>query len=101
MLTAEGCALRRSRLWDALPEPCDLLLLGDPAHLIYFANDAPSPFIFRSADAAAVLVLEPGRSTLVADNVAQPSCDLAHVDEVVAPAWYEGKSSTGGRRERL
>ena len=38
MLTAEGCAARRERLWEALPSACDLLIVGDPSHLIYFAG---------------------------------------------------------------
>ena len=38
MLTAEGCAARRERLWGALPSPCDVLIVGDPSHLIYFAG---------------------------------------------------------------
>jgi len=101
MLTAEGCAGRRARLWGALPRPCDLLVVGDPAHLIYLANFAPSPFSFRSADAGAVLILEPGRSTLVADNLCGPYLDEAHVDEVVAPAWYEGKRSAPRRQDFL
>jgi len=98
MLTSAGCAQRRKRLWDALPEPCDALLLADPQHLIYFANYAQSPFVFRSADAGALLVLEPDRSTLFSDNVAESFWEHAHVDEIVAPLWYNGKSSAGHRQ---
>ena len=91
MLTAEGCAARRERLWEALPAACDLLIVGDPSHLIYFANYVPSPFVFRTVESSALLVLEPGRATLVADNLLGPFLDKAHVDEVVAPTWYDGK----------
>ena len=101
MLTAEGCAARRARLWGALPRPCDLLVVADPQHLIYLANFAPSPFSFRSADAGAVLILEPGRSTLVADNLCGPYLDEAHVDEVIAPTWYDGKRSAPRRQDFL
>jgi Xaa-Pro aminopeptidase len=97
MLTAGGCASRRRRLWEALPSPCDVLVLGDPQHLIYFANYAQSPFVFRSNEAGALLVLQPDRATLVGDNVVQPFLDQAHVDEVVAPVWYEGKRSAPHR----
>ena len=55
-----------------LPAPCDVLVVGDPQHLIYFANYVQSPFVFRSADAGAVLILEPGKATLVSDNVVEP-----------------------------
>jgi Xaa-Pro aminopeptidase len=101
MLTAEGCAARRQRLWDALPSPCDILIIADPQHLVYFANFAPSPFTFRTSDATALLILEPDKATLVADNLQKPFTDEAHVDEVVAPAWYEGKRSAPVRRAVL
>src|SRR4051794_19573155 len=101
MLTAEGCAARRKRLWDALPSPCDALVLGDPSSLIYFANYVPSPFTFRSNDAGALLILQPDRATLVGDDMVQPFLDRAHVDEVVAPTWYDAKHSAPPRRGQL
>ena len=101
MLTPAGCAARRKRLWDALPRPCDALILGDPQSLIYFANYAPSPFVFRTSDASAALILEPDRATLVADAMVKPYLDRAHVDEVVAPVWYDGKHAAPHRKARL
>ena len=88
MLTTEGCAQRRRRLWDRLDGACEALILGDPQSLIYFANYAPSPFVFRSCDAAAVLVLERERATLVADSMVKAYLAHAHVDEVVAPSEF-------------
>lgn len=101
MLTADGCRARRKRLWEHLPEPCDLLLVGDPQHLVYLANFAVSPFAFRSSDAAALLVLAPDRAALVADNLLGPFADEAHVEEVVGPTWYEGRRPAAIRREAL
>lgn len=98
MLTAEGCAARRRRLWESLPRPCDALLIADPQHLVYLANLVVSPFEFRGNDASAVLVLTPDRATLVGDNLLTPYLERSHVDEVVAPVWYEGKRSAGDRR---
>ena len=98
MLTTEGCAARRQRLWDALPRRAIALILGDPQHLIYFANYEQSPFVFRSNDAGALLVLEPGKATLVADSMLGPFLAQAHVDEVVAPDWYNGKTSAPHRQ---
>ncbi len=72
MLTAEGCAARRERLWGALPSGCDALIVGDPSHLIYFANYVPSPFVFRTVESGALLLLEPGRAILVADDMLGP-----------------------------
>ena len=72
MLTAEGCAARRERLWGALPSGCDVLIVGDPSHLTYFAGYVPSPFVFRTVESGALLMLEPGRATLVADDMLGP-----------------------------
>jgi Xaa-Pro aminopeptidase len=101
MLTAEGCAARRARLWGALSAPCDLLVVGDPSHLIYFAGYTPSPFVFRTMESAALLVLEPGSATLVADNLLTPYLQRAFVDQVDAPVWYDGQRAAPHRRSRL
>jgi len=98
MLSPQGSAARRARLWAALPRPCDALILNDPAHLIYFANFATSPFEFRANDASAVLILQPDRSILVVDNLLRPYAQQAHVDEFREPVWYEGRQSAGPRR---
>ena len=97
MPTAPGCSSRRERLREALPQACDLLIVGDRRHLISFADDAQSPPVSRSADAGAMLVPEPGKSTLVGDHLVGPFLDRAHVDEVVAPTRYEGKRSAPSR----
>jgi Xaa-Pro aminopeptidase len=101
MLTAEGCAARRERLWEALPSPCDVLVLGDPSHLIYFAGYVPSPFVFRTVESGAVLLLEPGRSTLVADDMVKGFLEKALVDERVTPKWYDGQHSAPYRQGQL
>jgi Xaa-Pro aminopeptidase len=97
MLTAEGCARRRERLWRALPDECDALIVADPSHLAYFAGYVASPFLFRSVEAGALLLLQPERATLVADNLLGPFVERAHVDEVVAPVWYEAKTKAPHR----
>jgi Xaa-Pro aminopeptidase len=99
MLSAEGCALRRARFWKALERPCDTVIISDPRHLVYFANYYASPFVFRSAGAMAVLVMEPGSATLCGDNVAQPFLEASHVDRVATAQWYDGVRSARARRE--
>jgi len=101
MLTAEGCAARRERLWKAIPAGCDALVVGQPEHLVYFADYVPSPFEFRSVEASALLLLEPGRSILVADNLLGPFAEKAQVDEVAAFTWYDGSKPTEARRPQL
>lgn len=101
MLTAEGCAARRERLWGALPSPCDALVVGDPSHLVYLAGFVASPFEFRTVESSALLVLEPGRAALISDDMLGPYNAKALVDEVVAPTWYDGKHSAPHRRNGL
>jgi len=101
MLTALGCAARRERLWGSLPAACQFLIVGDPSHLVYFAGYAPSPFVFRTTESGALLVLEPDRAILVADDMLGPFLDRAFVDERVAPTWYDGKRAAPYRRGKL
>ena len=99
MLSAQGCQQRRRALWAALPEPKpNLLIIVDPLHVNYLANFWVSPFSFRGQNAAAALLLAAdGRCRLVADNLLEPFAAQAHVDELVAPTWYDG---TGTPEER-
>jgi Xaa-Pro aminopeptidase len=101
MLTASGCVARRERLGNALPAPCQILIVGDPSHLTYFAGYSPSPFVFRTSESGALLLMEPGRATLVADDMLGPFVDGAFVDERCAPTWYDGKHSAPDRRGKL
>ncbi len=101
MLTAEGCAARRERLRGAVPAGCDFLLVGSPEHLIYLADFVPSPFVFRTAEGGALLLLEPGRATLIADDMLGPFAEAAHVDERVTPTWYDGDRAAPERRGLL
>ncbi len=101
MLTPESCAERRRRLWKSLPAGTDIAVIADPQHLIYFANYAPSPFEFRSNESAAILLLEPERATLVGDRNLQITLEQAHVDEVVAPVWYDGLHSAPPRKAQV
>ncbi|HTI49377.1 MAG TPA: Xaa-Pro peptidase family protein [Planctomycetaceae bacterium] len=89
MLTSAGCAARRARLWSRLPDDIEWALVTEPAHLVYFANFLPSPFVFNSQGARGVLLLgRDGTSVLIADNVQQPFLDAAHAAEKIAPVWY-------------
>jgi Xaa-Pro aminopeptidase len=101
MLTAAGCAARRERLWGALPSECDVLIVGDPSHLVYFAGYLPSPFVFRTVESGALLLLERGRATLVSDDMMGPYLEQTHVDERFAPTWYDGEHSAPYRRGQL
>jgi Xaa-Pro aminopeptidase len=78
-----------------------VLIVGDQSHLNYFAGYAPSPFVFRTVESAALLLLQPGSSILVADDMLGPFVDQSFVDERFAPVWYDGKHSAPYRRGQL
>jgi Xaa-Pro aminopeptidase len=89
-------------LWESFTDPPDWILIGDPAHLIYFANFAMSPFFFGSTDGGAMLILgADGSSTLVTDNLLEEFAAQAHVDEVFTPVWYRCVESAGHRQSML
>lgn len=102
MLTAAGCKGRRDRLWSTLPKSVELAIVADPQHLMYFANYFQSPFEFRSTNAGAILILRrDGKATLVTDSMVKGFADAAHVDEVIAPVWYNGKQTAPHREGQL
>ncbi|MFO0812699.1 MAG: Xaa-Pro peptidase family protein [Gemmatales bacterium] len=102
MLTLEGCRSRRERLWKALPTKPDALLIADPQHLYYFCGYTQSPFVFRSNDAGAVLLLTAdGKAIIIADSMSRGFCEASFMDEVVAPTWYDGKHSAPHREVLL
>ena len=99
MLTADGCRDRRARLWAALEERPEWILLSEPRHLMYFASFYAPPFIFRTQNASALLVLgADGTSTLVADNMLGTYADKAHVDERISADWYTGAAGAPERQ---
>lgn len=98
MLTAEGCRSRRARLWDALEEKPDCIVLSSPRHLVYYANYYASPFVFRSQNSLALLLLFPdNRSTLVVDNLTRAFADSYCVDHVLEAPWYDGRNDAYAR----
>jgi Xaa-Pro aminopeptidase len=102
MLTADGCRDRRARLWAALEETPDWILLSEPRHLMYFAGFYAHPFIFRTQNASALLVLgADGSSALVTDNMLRMYAEQAHVDERIAAEWYTGAASAPERQSVL
>ena len=102
MLTQEGCQARRDRLWTKVAPEIDRIVIHDPAHLSYLANFCPSPFVFNSQSAGAMLILgRDGSATLVADNVQDPFLEKAFASEKLMPVWYRCVESAGDRAELL
>src|SRR5947209_2521191 len=101
MLTAEGCRLRRERLWQRLdPAPeGDYLLLADPIHLMYLANFYVDPFSLGGGFRGYLLVRRDGHAKLIHDNRLPGSVDAAHVEERRVVDWYDGQSPAHGPRQ--
>jgi Xaa-Pro aminopeptidase len=102
-LTEIGCAQRRQRLWKnvGVAAAADLQVITSPESLVYFANYAPSPFVFNTVESVAALLLFPDRSILIGDNLLQTFVDRSFVDEVICLEWYTGKKSAPIRRLSL
>lgn len=102
MLTADGCRRRRARLRNELPQQPDWILLHSPRNLTYFANYYASPFLFRSQNSGAMLLLgADGSSLLIADNLLEPFAERSHVDRVEMPTWYRSRESAPRRDDLL
>jgi len=98
MLTAEGCRRRRAMLWAALPETPDWIFLHSPRNLAYFSGYYQSPFLYKSQNAGAMLLLgSDGSSLLIADNLLTSFAESAHVDQIESPVWYNGRNSAPRR----
>lgn len=103
MLTKEGCLIRRTRLWAAVPSEVEWLLIADPRHVKYLANFWIPPFSFSGGERA-LLLLErdggkaAGKATLLGDNFALKSsmCE-AFVDDQVPATWYDHQHSVTNR----
>jgi Xaa-Pro aminopeptidase len=77
------------------------LIVGDPSNLTYLAGYSPSAFVFRTSESGALLLMEPDRAILVADDMLGPFIDRAFVDERYAPTWYDGQHAAPYRRGKL
>jgi Xaa-Pro dipeptidase len=100
MLSAEGCRLRRQRLWQQLdPQPeSDHLRLADPIHLMYLANFHVDPFSLGAGFGGFLLLRQDGHTTLIYDNRLPGSVEDAHVDEKREVRWYDSQSPAHGPR---
>src|SRR5438270_701125 len=100
MLTAEGCRLRRQRLWQRpeIPADLDLLVLADPIHLRYLASFWVDPFSLGADFGGLLLLRRDGTATLFHDNRLPRSVERAHVDERSVVPWYDGQHPGRGPR---
>lgn len=102
MLTEQGCLDRRKRLWDALPDECEWVLIADPRHVLYFANFLVNPISFSTSERGLLLLERSGKATLIAENFTRRTATSEpFVDDEVVGKWYDHKHSVQNRDHAL
>jgi len=98
MLTQEGCLKRRARLWAALPDSVEWVLISNPRHVKYFSNIWVNPVSFSAGQSVWLHMERSGKVTALADNFTLKSLSgEAYVDETISEVWYDGKNSVDNR----
>ena len=102
VLTADGCAGRRRRLFEHLSPEIDWVLLTRPESITWLSAFVISPFTFRAQEAsAALLVSRDGTAVLIADNLLTEHAQEAFVTDLVSPVWYQCVEAAGDRDHLL
>ncbi|MDA0834810.1 MAG: Xaa-Pro peptidase family protein [Planctomycetota bacterium] len=99
MLTQAGCQARRARLWQALPDAIEWVLVTDPRHVHYFANFWIPPYNFSDKERAWLLLERDGQTTLLGDNFSLKSTSVGDpfVDSVINKTWYDHRHAVKNR----
>lgn len=99
MLTQAGCLARRKRLWEAVPESIEWVLIADPRHVHYFCNFWVHPLSFSTCERGLLLLERSGEATLMADNFALRSAAPTDpfVDNRIVETFYDHKHSVINR----
>jgi Xaa-Pro aminopeptidase len=102
MLTKEGCASRRRRLWEKVPGEIQWLLVADPRHVNYLSNFWVHPLSFSAGERGLLLLERDNGATLFYDNFTSGSRSHdAHFDREVVADWYDHRHSAGNRDHAL
>ncbi len=102
MLTESGCLSRRRRLWQALPDDVQWLLIADPRHVQYLANFWVQPLSFSGGERGLLLLERDGQATLLGDNFAlRSAAHRPYVSREIVETWYDHKHSVINRDHAL
>ncbi|WP_166824739.1 M24 family metallopeptidase [Thalassoroseus pseudoceratinae] len=102
MLTESGCRSRQSRLWNALPESVEWVLIADPRHVQYLCNFWVNPISFSHGERGLLLLEREHGSTLLADNFSlRSAASTPFVDREVDQTWYDHRNSVDNRDHAL
>ena len=102
MLTESGCRSRQERLWNALPEGVEWVLIADPRHVQYLCNFWVNPISFSLGERGLLLLERENGSTLLADNFSlRSAASTPFVDREVDQKWYDHRHSVDNRDHAL
>jgi Xaa-Pro aminopeptidase len=102
MLTKEGCAARRKRLWNGVPAEIEWLLIADPRHVHYFSNFWIQPLSFSAGERSYLLLDRKEGTTLLVDNLAVNSAAAEpHCDRTIVDPWYDHRRAPRNRDHAL
>lgn len=109
MLTESGCQTRRERLWQAVPDDLEWLLIADPRHVQYLCNFWVQPLSFSGGERGLLLLerqspgaASPGTATLIGDNFAlRSAASEPYVDHEIVGDWYDHRHSVINRDHAL
>ncbi len=102
MLTQEGCLARRRRMWKAVAEDLEWVLIADPRHVHYLANFWVNPLSFSGGERGLLLLEREGGASLIADNFAfRSSAVTPYVDRDIIEDWYDHRHSVINRDHAL
>lgn len=102
MLSEAGCKARRERLWKALPQDVEWVLVADPRHVHYLANFWVQPISFSFGERGLLLLERSGRASLLADNFTiRSAATKPYIDREVVETWYDHKHSVVNRDHAL
>ncbi len=97
-LTEAGCRARRERLWSALPDDVEWVLVADPRHVQYLANFWVQPLSFSGGERGLLLLERDGRASILADNfTVRSAVHEPFVDREVVEQWYDHTHSVSNR----
>ncbi len=102
MLSEAGCQARRSRLWAAVPESVEWMLVADPRHVYYLSNFLVNPYSFSGGERGLLFLERDGTTTLCADNFTYlAAAGDVYVDRVIEETWYDHEHSVINRDHAL
>lgn len=102
MLTRKGCLTRRDRLWNAVPDGVEWLLIADPRHVHYLSNFLVHPLSFSAGERGLLLLEREDGATLFADNFTfRSAAGEPFVDREVIEEWYDHEHSVINRDHAL